>query len=357
MKLSRQDLTHAETQGVLQAGQADALWQFLTQANPDDHAQFRFAHVLYYLGGAIAIAAMSLFMTVGYATWGPVSLTVFALAYGFLAWRLGVWFLESKQLRIPAGILLTLSIVLVPLAVYGVEAAMGHWDDGGQYSDFHVWIDWRWLIMELATLLAAAVMLWRYRLPFMTMPVAVTLWYMSMDVAAWIAMGLANSDDYSGYYASVWDLRKFVSLGFGLLMLALALVIDLRTRMLKQDYAFWLYLFGLLAFWGALSAMDSGSQFGKLIYCGINLGLIFVGAVLSRRAFAVFGGLGVAGYLGYLAYDVFEDSLLFAFTLSLIGLAIVFAGVWWNKHGAALGSRWRRRISPQLAELIEARQA
>lgn len=355
MKLHRADLDRAEGAGLLQAGQAAALWDFLA-GQPQLTAQFRFAHVLYYLGGMIAIAAMSLFMSVGYASWGPYSLTVFAVAYAFLAWRLGLWFLENKGLVIPAGILFTLAIVLVPLAVYGVQAALGHWDAGGRYSDYHHYIDWRWLFLELATLAAAAIMLWRYRLPFMTMPVAVTLWYLSMDVAAWIAFGIDEGSEAWGYYVQLWNLRKFVSLGFGLIMLGLALRIDLATRHDQRDYAFWLYLFGLLAFWGALSSMDSGSQLGKFLYCLINLGLIFSGAVLARRAFAVFGGLGVAGYLGYLAWDVFRDSLLFAFVLSLIGLGLVFAGVWWNKHGEALGLRWRRKLSPELAELIASRQ-
>ncbi|MGQ5523291.1 DUF2157 domain-containing protein [Chitinimonas sp. PSY-7] len=355
MKVDRADLTRAEEVGLLQSGQAEALWSFLSM-QPQTTAQFRFAHILYYLGGMIAIGAMSLFMTVGYQTWGPVSLTVFAGAYGFLAWWIGVWFLNAKQLPIPAGILFTLTIVLVPLAVYGIEAALGHWESGGAlYSDYHRYIDWRWLLLELATLAAAAVMLWRYRLPFMTMPVAVTLWYMSMDVAAWIAFGVENDAADWTYYDGLWNLRKLVSLGFGLVMLIIALRIDLTTRHDKRDFAFWLYLFGLLAFWGALSCMDSGSQLGKFLYCLLNLGLIFISAVLARRAFAVFGGLGVAGYLGYLSWSVFRDSLSFAFALSLIGLAVVFAGVWWNKHGEALGKKWRRQLSPQLAELIESR--
>jgi hypothetical protein len=355
MKLQRADLERAEGAGILQAGQAQALWTFLG-SQPQTQAQFQFAHVLYYLGGMIAIAAMSLFMTVGYATWGAGSLTVFAVAYAFLAWRLGLWFLQVKTLPIPAGILFTLTIVLVPLAVYGVQAALGHWESGGRYSDYHHYIDWRWLFLELATLAAAAVMLWLYRLPFMTMPVAVTLWYLSMDVAAWIAFGVDDGSEAWGYYEQLWNLRRFVSLGFGLAMLGLALRIDLATRRDPRDFAFWLYLFGLLAFWGALSSMDSGSQLGKFLYCLINLGLIFIGAVLSRRVFAVFGGLGVTGYLGYLAWDVFKDSLLFAFVLSLLGLGLVFAGVWWNKHGEALGAHWRHKLSPQLAELIAQRR-
>jgi hypothetical protein len=52
--------------------------------------------------------------------------------------------------------------------------------------------------------------------------------------------------------------------------------------------------------------------------------------VLSRRVFAVFGGLGVAGYLGYLASHLFRDSLLFPFALTLIGLAVIGAGLWWQ---------------------------
>jgi hypothetical protein len=351
MKLTRPDLDRAEAAQVLQPGQAAALWQFLS-AQPVVEAQFRFAHVLYYLGGMMAIAAMSLFMTVGFTSIGPGALTGFALAYGFLAWRLGVWFLEAKRLLIPAGILFTLVIVLVPLGVYGIEAAMGHWEAGSRYSDFHVFIDWRWLFMELATLAAGAVLLWRYRLPFMTMPVAVTLWYMSMDVAEWLLVG---SGSIEHDWADDWLLRKWVSVAFGLGMLVLALVVDLRSRKARGDYAFWLYLFGLLAFWGGLSSMDSGSEAGKAIYAAINVGLIFTGAVLARRSFAVFGGLGLAGYLGYLAHTVFTDSLLFALVLSLLGIAVVFAGVWWNKHGERLGARWRRALSPQLAELIESR--
>jgi hypothetical protein len=34
---------------------------------------------------------------------------------------------------------------------------------------------------------------------------------------------------------------------------------------------FWLYLFGVLTFWGGLSSMNSGSGLGKLTYCGIKL--------------------------------------------------------------------------------------
>ena len=47
------------------------------------------------------------------------------------------------------------------------------------------------------------------------------------------------------------------SMWFGLVMVLLAFWIDARSRARgasRRDYAFWLYLLGMLTFWGALSA-------------------------------------------------------------------------------------------------------
>ena len=93
--------------------------------------------------------------------------------------------LKARDLKVPAGILATLAVVLVPLVVWAVQNGVGLWPPGGSasYSAYHTQINWRWLTLELATLIAGVVMLWRCRLPFMVMPIAVTLWYMNMDVA------------------------------------------------------------------------------------------------------------------------------------------------------------------------------
>jgi hypothetical protein len=63
--------------------------------------------------------------------------------------------------------------------------------------------------------------------------------------------------------------------------------------------------------------------------------------------FAVLGALGVAGYLGYLAQRVFQDSLLFPFALTLLGLAFVWLGVQWQRHEAAIHARLGR-YAPRL---------
>ena len=349
MQLDQSDLRQAVKRGMLSEQQAEGLWAFLVERHADT-PRFSFTHILYYLGGLLAIGAMSLFMTLGWERFGGWG--VFGIALGYAA--VGLWltryFLYRRQLRIPAGIMAAFVVVLTPLAIYGLQVAMGWWSDDHFFREYHTRIDWSWLFLELATLAVAAVMLWRYRLPFSVMPLAVTLWYLSMDLVPMLFGPWEFAPEYN-----LWDVRRWVSLWFGLAMILFALFVDLRARHSRQDFAFWLYLFGVLTFWGGLSLMESDSELSKFIYFCINLLLIGVGAMLSRRVFAVFGGLGAAGYLGHLAYEVFEDSWLFPFALTAIGLGVIWLGILWQRHEAVLAARLRGLLPAELRELIEQR--
>jgi len=347
----RGDLEGAVDAGIVTSAQADQLAAFLgAQAATRDaplpaheRARFSFVHVLYYLGGMIAIGAMSLFMTISWTSYGPWSGVLFSVAYGVLFIALTHHFYERKGLAVPAGIMATLAVVMVPLAIFCLQYALGYWGIERPYRDYHVYIDGRWLLMEFGTLAIGLVLLWRYRFPFMLMPIAVTLWYMSMDLVP-VLFG-----DWRD-----WEIRKFISLWFGIGMVLIALWVDLRSRY-SRDYAFWLYLFGVLTFWGGLSLMRSGSELGKFLYCMVNVAMILFGAAIGRRVFAVFGGLGVAGYLMYLSWRGFKDSLFFPVWLSAIGLAIIWLGVLWQKNEARWSAAVRSVLPAPLRELIEMR--
>lgn len=343
MKLNRGLLKEATENGLISEQQADQLWKFLCERGKDKPS-FRFTHILYYLGGLIAIGAMSLFMTLGWERFGGWGLFFIALAYAGAGLWLTEFFLNRSRLPIPAGITATFVVVLTPLAVYGLQTALGWWAEGIVFREYHTLIDWRRMFMELATLASGAVMLWRYRLPFLVMPIAVTLWYMSMDLIPFL---FGDAD-------VTWELQKLVSLWFGLLIILLAFWVDIRTRH-DKDYAFWLYLFGVIAFWGGLSMMRSDSELNKFIYLCINLILIVVGAMLSRRVFAVFGGLGAADYLRHLAYDVFKDSMMFPFVLTIIGLGVIYLGIIWQRHEEIISSKLRGLLPLPVRELIERR--
>lgn len=343
MEINRGLLKEASENGLISEQQAELLWRFLSDRGKDTPS-FRFTHVLHYLGGLLAIGAMSLFMTLGWERFGGWGLFFIALAYGGAGLWLTEFFLHRSRLPIPAGLTATFVVVLTPMAIYGLQAALGWWAEGMVFRDYHRLIDWRWMFMEFATLATGAIMLWRYRLPFLVMPIAVTLWYMSMDLTPFLF----------GDAELTWELQKLVSLWFGLLIVLLAFWVDLRTRHAK-DYAFWLYVFGVMAFWGGLSMMRSDSELGKFLYLCINLTLIVVGAMLSRRVFAVFGGLGAAGYLGHLAYGVFKDSMMFPFVLTIIGLAVIYLGIVWQRHEEIISSKLRGLLPLPVRELLERR--
>ena len=344
MKIDRQSLKQAADEGLISAEQADSLWSFFVERGHDT-ASFRFTHVLYYFGGLLAIGAMTLFMTLGWELFGGWGLFGLALLYGAIGIGLTEYFLRQPDLSIPAGIMATFVVALTPLAIYGLQVALGFWPEGRVYRDYHVWIDWRWIFMELGTLAAGAILLYRYRLPFMMMPLAVTLWYMSMDLVPFLV----------GAGEATWELRRLVSLYFGLLMLVLAVWIDIRTRLTK-DYAYWLYIFGVITFWGGLSLSDSSTELGRFIYFLINVVMILIGAMLNRRVFAVCGALGVAGYLSHLSYGLFANSRLFPFVLTFIGLGIIYAGVLWQRHEVHLGRRLRSLLPLPVRQLVESRQ-
>ena len=341
MQLNRSLLKEATGKGLLSEQQADRLWAFLDERRRDTPG-FRSTHILYYFGGLIAIGAMSLFMTLGWERFGGWGLFFIALAYASVGLWLTEFFLKKSRLRIPAGITAAFVVALTPLAIYGLQIALGWWADGRVLRNYHTHIDWRWLFMELATLACGAVMLWRYRLPFLVMPIAATLWYMSMDLTPFLF----------GETDVPWELQKFVSLWFGLLMTLLAFWVDIRTR---QDYAFWLYLFGAIAFWGGLSTMYSDSELNRFIYLCINLGMIVVGALLSRRVFAVLGGLGATGYFAHLAYDVFSESMIFPFLLTFIGLGVIYLGILWQRHEQAISKKLYGLLPVPMRALIERR--
>lgn len=337
MELSRQDLERAVADGVITADQADALWAALERraAAEGERApkpRFDFVHVAYYFGALIVIGAMGWFMTLGWEQLGGGGICAVALGYAACFVLAGRAMYARRDLRTPGGLVITMAVGMAPLAIYGFERAIGWWpeSDPGNYRGFHEWVKGGWFAMEIGTIVAGAVALRFWRFPFLTSTLAFTLWYMSMDLCPLL---------YGEH--PTWNQRAGVSAAVGAMMLVAGYAVDrLRTR---EDFAFWIYLFGLMAFWGGLSSLESDSEPRKLVYLFVNLGLMFVSLLLDRRTFIVFGAMGVMGYLGHLSYVVFKDSMLFPFALSAIGIAIIAFGVHAHRNRARyerLAERW-----------------
>jgi hypothetical protein len=344
MTLTWDDLQTAVAAEIVTAAQAERLWDALGQ-RASARPRFDAAHVAYYAGAVIVLSAMGWLLTEAWDALNGFAVALIAAAYGAAFWRAGesLW---SKGLSTPGGLLFTIAVWMVPLAIYGIERASGWWpqDYPGSYNDYYAYVKGSWALMELGTVVAGAVAIWLRPFPFLTFPIAFALWFMSMDLTP-IVFG---KDEYS------WDERKWVSLFFGLAMMLAAYIWDLRARV-RQNFAFWGYLFGLLAFWGGLSLMEGGNELSKFIYCLINIVLIVLSVLLKQRSFIVFGALGVLGYLGHLAYRVFSDSLLFPVVLTMAGIGVIYLGVLYQRHQAAIGRYVQAHVPAGVRDLIPPR--
>lgn len=319
MKILNSDLNSAVQKGIINSEQATKLWNHFESLRPDQ-ARFQGLHVLYYFGGILILASMSWFLTTAWSDGTAVMAIsgLFALMYTIVGNTL--W--TKQNLKIPGGLLITAAVGLTPVFIYGFQKATGLWpqEAPGEYRDYHIWVKGSWFFMEVGTIIAAVVALRFFRFTFITFPLAITLWYMSMDLTPL----LFGKNDFS------FDERKLVSCIFGFIVLMGSYFVDKKYR--DIDFAFWTYLYGMLAFWGGLSMMDSNSELNKFIYCLLNVGFIILAVYLRRRVFIVFGTLGVLGYISHLAWKVFKDSYAFPIVLALLGIFIVFLGVKYQKH-------------------------
>jgi hypothetical protein len=352
MQFSEHDLRAAVTAGALDANALSRLLDFLATrqssvpriaATPAPLApQFDLAHLLWYAGALIVMSAMGLFSTLAFASMGGTALTATAVVYAFLFTVAGHHLWYGRNLRIPGGLLIAIAVSMAPLAVYGIQYSLDAWGrfgPPGTPHDFYVWIKGSWVFMEVAAIAAAVIALRRYPFPFIVMIIAFALWFLSMDLTPW----MVGRDEFT------WEERQAVSVWFGLGVLVVAWFVD-RYRS-GGDFAFWLHLFGMMAFWGGLSLKSSDSEIAKALYCLLNVGLVLLSVVLRRRVYAVFGTLGVAGYLGYLSYNVFKASLLFPFALSGIGVLVIAAGLYYHKHQDEIAA-WLERYLPEVVSFL-----
>ncbi len=342
--VSRSLLKEAASQGVIEESQVEPLFQFLDKHAFDKNSGSRFnlTHALYYFGGLIAIGALTLFVGLGWEQFGGKGILAISAVYGVLALAMMVYFGRTGR-ETPASLCGVFVVALVPLAIYGFQQAMGWWPDNKNYQDFFLDFYTLGLTMEVGALLAAIALLRVLRHSLQTLPVAIALWLIAMDM-----VGLFYGADFS------WQDRSLVTLWFGLGMTVMALVVDIATRKTK-DFAFWFYLIGVTAFWGGVTAQDSSSELSRFFYFCFNLLMIGCGVVLLRKVFIVVGTLGACYYLTYLANQVFRDSWMFPIVLTVGGFAVVWLGVFWQKNEAAINATIRAKMPKAINELLVSR--
>ncbi|MBK7839946.1 MAG: hypothetical protein IPJ49_20170 [Candidatus Obscuribacter sp.] len=93
--------------------------------------------------------------------------------------------------------------------------------------------------------------------------------------------GIVSPGGFFSFFGSQGFLQTSMAIGAGIL--ATAFVTDSKFGR-DEDYSWWGYFFGVLAFWVPMSLLDTGSELGKLGYFGINLVMVLMSAVPLARS-------------------------------------------------------------------------
>ncbi len=351
MKIVKKDIDWAVSEGILSAEQAESLWNAL-QKRTSNRPQFNFANVAYYFGAFIVLSGMTWFMSLAWEEFGSKGLLLLACLYAFLFVLAGktLWF--QQNLKIPGGLLFTIAVCMTPLVVFGLMSQVGSWpltyfpDD---YSNYFIQENTTFILMELATILTGLITIKLIKFSFLMTPITLAFGFLSFHVTAVVSFYYTGESWW--YNQETW-----IFFWFGLICLMVAYWVDVKTSALEEDYAFWLYLFGLLSFWFSITFMGMGYSWSPFIYLLTNLVLILLAVLLHRRVFVVFGTLGISYLLYDLSYRTFQGSLLFPLTLMVLGLLVIYAGVQYQRNEAAINRLIVGNLPMAIREILPRRR-
>jgi hypothetical protein len=291
---------------------------------------FNWVSIAYGLGALLVVFACGWFLAERWLALGAGGVLAMVLIYAAVAIVASTW-LERTGFPEAAGVAALVAVSLTPVAVWAVESLTGWWpaETWGQpyYPEHRAAEASRWLVAELATLLAGLLVLRTRRYAAVVFPIAVALFGLVMHAPA--AVGLA--------FTPVLD--RWTMLTGALLLCATADAVDRRTPREGGDLAFPVWTVGLvalsaamMAFWPTAGALHHAVPL-------LALGAIAASLAMRRRTHLVFGVLWLFMYLIYLSADVFRSTAYFPLVLAALGGLLLLATVWLQRHFPALSQR------------------
>jgi len=314
MKYTKEQLDFAVMHGVFTQEQKE---RFVSLIDENFNTVNPLQKFLLYAGALLIISALTWLLGESWVRLGHKALLTIASVYFFAFWGAGI-IAKKAESALASNLLFCVSITVVPLITYAAMRVNGFWPDD-TYGDFYVWIRGKWVVIELATIAVALPFLIKTKFPFIVFFIAFCLWSMSMDIVPI----LYKSNMFS------WTERARVSVCFGALMLAGGYLMHLKYR---RDYAFWMYVFALIALTSGLSVFYNDDACAMAILLAVHVLLCFVSLFLRERVFMVFGVIGTGEFLSRISYKFFEDSIMFPFALTIIGCLLIFAGIVYQKN-------------------------
>jgi len=214
---------------------------------------------------------------------------------------------------------------------------MGEMPDPAIYTDplsrYEPYVASRLMVLDLATIGVALAAIRRVTFSVLAAPIAVALVALLLHLGQ--ALGNPRFTWYTGpYYECV----------VACAMIAIAYAVE-RRQPPGEDYAFWIYLAGLVMLLVAYVWVWSYIGRWRHALPLVAVALVTASLYLRRRTFLVAGGVAAFGYLGYLAFDVFQRVIALPIALATLGLLVIVSTVWMQRRFPRLVDRVSREDS------------
>jgi hypothetical protein len=295
---------------------------------------FNWVTVAYALSAMLVIFAGGWFLADRWLSLGPSGVLLVVVLYALLAIAASIW-LERREFPEAAGVAAMVAVSLTPVAVWAVESLTGLWpaETWGRpyYVDYPPAEATRWVVAELATILAALFVLRRRRWSAVVFPVAVALFGLVMHLPRGVGIDLTPLLD------------RWIQMTGALVVCAIADTVDRRVPRQaghgRGDMAFPLWVVGLATFGFAILQFWPTAGAWRHAVPALGVGAIAVALMIGRKTHLVFGVLVIFMYLMYLAGEVFRSTAYFPIALAALGGALLFATVWLQRRFPSLTAR------------------
>lgn len=317
----RQLLDEALARGIISDTQRKAMSDVAGEDKSDSEERFKAVSNLNEIFVTVGVWLLLAAITglIGLAVKDPASISILGAG---VAWLVALYFHKGRRFRLP----LILCMINAAFGI-GIGFSIMMASGGGLFEgDQAMWLS---VIPMLGGLLVLSAGAWRFRLPFLMLPISI-LFTVCITYAA------KYTDDTISY--------RLILGAAGLTILAMAIRFDLKdpTRVTRwSDFAFWSYVVGSPLFVHSLflSVLIAGSKEWAMSFpawfamLALTLVVSFVGIVLNRRALII-------STLIYVVYLLSRPLLVIASTPPLTALFVVMLIL--GLYVTCLGSRWRR---------------
>lgn len=298
MKIIKSDLFSAVEKNIINQNQANELWDYF-ESSKFDQPKFQLLHILYGSGGVLILASMLWFFKEFWAS-GGLAIMFLSFFFAVICLIIGNNLWNKKDLKIPAGILISLAVCFTPLFIYGFQL----------YTGVN-----KLIYLELGAIISSLLALRFYKFAFIAFPFFLSVWLSLITIASLIFDRKITFEE-----------QKVISYIYGCIVLVISYFIDKKYK--EVDFAFWGYLFGIMSMWGVLTL----NIFLEFNYFILNILFIISSIYLRRKIFFIFGAIGAFSYLSHLFYVVFNGSFLLPLAIAITGLMIIFLGIKYQKN-------------------------